>query len=155
MNSVDRRAAFGQIAGAAAAVAAFPQLANADGAVSVATVGRARGIYGDRIAALKSAVDKGDFDAVVAEKGAFVLFNSGVYPTAKDKALKKAAIEGTNAIFKAVKAGDKAALKSAYSSYVAANDIKPLPAVDPNKGQGYSGDFDYRVRTQAAAIYVR
>jgi hypothetical protein len=155
LNSVDRRAAFGQIAGAAAAVAAFPQLASADGAVSAATVNRARGIYGDRIAALKSAVEKGDLDAIVAEKNAFVLFNSGAYPTAKSKQQKKAAIEGTNAIFKAIKAGDKAAVKSAYNSYVAANDISPLPAVDANKGQGYSGDFDFRVRTKAGAIYVR
>ena len=155
MNAVDRRAAFGQIAGAAALVAAFPQMASADGAVSVATVTRARGIYGDRIASLKAAVEKGDLDAVVAEKSAFVLFNSGAYPGAKNKQLKKSAIEGTNAVFKAVKAGDKAAVKAAYNSYVAANDIKPLPVVDSNKGQGYSGDFDFRVRTKAGAVYVR
>ena len=152
--NMDRRAAFGAIAAGAAVVAA-PQFASADGAVSASTIGKAKAIYGDRIAALKSAVDAGNFDAVVEERNAFVLFNSGAYPTAKDKADKAAAIEGTNAIFKAVKAGDKAALKSAYSAYVAANDIKPLPKIESQKGQGYSSDFDYKRLSPAGAIYVR
>jgi len=152
---MDRRAAFGAIAGAAAVVVAAPQFANADGAVSAATIGKAKAVYGDRIAALKSAVDSGNFDAVVEEKSAFVLFNSGAYPTAKDKADKAAAIAGTNEIFKAVKAGDKAALKSAYSKYVADNGIKALPAVESSKGQGYSSDFDYKRLSSAGAIYVR
>jgi len=152
---MDRRAAFGAIAAGAAAVVAAPQFANADGAVSAATVGKARAVYGNRIAALKSAVEAGNFDAVAEEKNAFVLFNSGVYPTPKDKADKAAAIAGTNAIFSAVKAGDKAALKKAYSAYVASNEIKPLPAVDSSKGQGYSSDFDYKRLSSAGAIYVR
>jgi len=152
---VDRRVAFGQIAGAAAAVAAFPQMALADGAVSRATIEKARNKHGDKIASLKDAVDKGDFAAVADEKNSFILFNSGVYPTPKTKDLKKKAIAQTNAIFAAVKSGDKAALKSAYSAYVSANNIKPLPAVSSKDGQGYSSDFDYRVRTKAAAIYVR
>ena len=100
----DRRAALVQIAGAAAAVVPFA--ANADGAVSSASIGRARGIYGNRIAALASAVAAGDFGAVVDEKTAFILFNSGAYP--KDKAKKASAISGTNAIFAAVRAQDKA-----------------------------------------------
>lgn len=152
---MDRRSAFGSIAGAASVVVAAPQFAFADGAVSAATINKAKLVYGDRIYGLKSAVDAGNFDAVAAEKNAFILFNSGVYPTAKDKSLKKAAIEGTNEIFRAIKAGDKSALKSAYTSYVASNDIKPLPTVDPNKGQGYSGDFDFKRGTKAGAIYVR
>jgi len=129
--------------------------ASADGAVSGATVGRARGIYGNRIAALKEAVDKGDLAAVAQEKNAFVLFNSGVYPGAKNKDLKAAAVEGTNAIFAAIRNGDKAGLKSAYTAYVGANEISPLPDVKNSNGQGYSGDFDYRSRTSAGAIYVR
>lgn len=153
---MDRRAAFGAIAGSAAAVVvAAPQLAFADGAVGKQTKEKARLVYGDRIYKLKAAVEAGNFDAVAAEKSAFVLFNSGTYPTAKDKALKAEAVAGTNAIFKAVKSGDKAALKSAYSSYIASNGIKALPAVDANKGQGYSSDFDYRRLTKAGAIYVR
>lgn len=153
--NMDRRAAFGAIAAGAAAVVVAPQFAAADGAVSAATITKARAVYGDRIYALKSAVDAGNFDAVVAEKNAFVLFNSGAYPTAKDKDAKKSAIGLTNDIFAAVKSGDKAALKAAYSKYVASNDIKPLPAVEVKKGQGYSSDFDYRRMTKAGAVYVR
>ena len=144
---MDRRAAFGQIATAGAVLAGVPAIASADGAVSSATIGRARGIYGDRIANLASAVAAGDFAAVAEEKNAFILFNSGVYP--KDKARKTAAIEGTNAIFAAIRSKDTSALKSAYDSYIATNSISGLPAIDPNDGQGYCGDFDYRVKTNA------
>jgi Photosystem II Psb31 protein len=152
--NMDRRAAFGAIAGAAAVVAA-PQFASADGAVSAATINRSKSIYGEKISALKSAVDSGNFDAVVAEKNAFVLFNSGAYPRAKDKDLKAKAIAGTNAIFSAVKAGDKAALKSAYNAYVSSNNIKSIPQVSTENGQGFSSDFDFKKRTAAGAIYVR
>jgi Photosystem II Psb31 protein len=152
---MDRRAAFSSIAGAAAVVVSVPQFAFADGAVSAATTQKAKLVYGDRIIALKSAVDSGNFDAVAAEKNAFILYNSGAYPTAKDKPLKAKAIAGTNAIFSAIKSKDAAALKSAYSSYIASNGIKPLPAVSSSSGQGYSSDFDYRRNTKAGAIYVR
>jgi Photosystem II Psb31 protein len=151
---MDRRAAFGAIAAGAVVVSA-PQFASADGAVSSGTVLKAKTVYGGRIAELKSAVDKGDFDAVVAEKNAFILFNSGAYPSAKNKDAKNKAIAGTNDIFAAIKKGDKAALKSAYTSYVASNDIKPFPKVANKNGQGYSSDFDYRRLTSAGAIYVR
>jgi Photosystem II Psb31 protein len=154
--NLDRRAAFGTIAGSAAAiVVAAPQFAFADGAVSKGTKDKARLVYGDRINSLKAAVDAGDFDAVAAEKSAFILFNSGTYSQAKDKPLKAKAIAGTNAIFSAIKSGDKAALKSAYASYVASNNIKALPAVSSDQGQGYSSDFDFRRNTKAGAIYVR
>ena len=147
---VDRRAAFGQIAVGAAAFAGLAQPAFADGAVSGATKERAKAIYGSRIAALKGAVDSGDFAAVADEKNAFILYNSGAYPTAKDKDAKAAAISSTNAIFAAIKAGDKAALKSAYGSYVASTGVKAIPAVKNSYGQGYSCDYDYRVNTPAA-----
>eukprot|EP00586_Coscinodiscus_wailesii_P021699 CAMPEP_0172519404 /NCGR_PEP_ID=MMETSP1066-20121228/291383_1 /TAXON_ID=671091 /ORGANISM="Coscinodiscus wailesii, Strain CCMP2513" /LENGTH=215 /DNA_ID=CAMNT_0013301985 /DNA_START=119 /DNA_END=766 /DNA_ORIENTATION=- len=183
--SMDRRSALAQVGIAAAGLASIPSIASADGAISSASIGRARGLYGDRIAALKrsadgaissasmgrarglygdriaalkSAVDSGNFAAVADEKSAFVLFNSGVYPTAKDKSKKAAAIEGTNAIFRAIRAKDSAALKSAYAAYVADNSIEGLPDVSidgSNPGQGYSSDFDYRVKSKAAAIYVR
>ncbi|KAG7369716.1 hypothetical protein IV203_027462 [Nitzschia inconspicua] len=151
--NMDRRAAFGAIAGAALVVA--PSIASADGAISAATIQRAKFTYGSRIAALKSAVSKGDFGAVAAEKNAFVLFNSGVYPRAKDKDAKNAAIAGTNAIFAAIRSKDTAALKAAYDSYVTANDIKEPAPLSPDVGQGYSSDYDYRVRTKQAAVYVR
>ena len=147
---MDRRAAFGQIATGAAVVAGLPQLALADGAVSGATKERAKAVYGNRIAQLKAAVDKGDFGAVADEKNAFVLYNSGAYPMAKDKSKKSEAINETNAIFAAIKNKDSAALKAAYKQYVASNDIKEFPKVDPQKGQGYSTDYDYRVRTPSA-----
>jgi hypothetical protein len=152
LNSVDRRAAFGQIAVGAAVVAGLPQFALADGAVSAATIARAKSVYGGKIASLKAAVEKGDLEAVAAEKNAFILFNSGAYPSAKSKDAKKAAVADTNAIFAAVRSGDKSALKSAYSKYVAANGIKPTPVVDAKSGQGYSGDYDYKVRTTAGYV---
>jgi hypothetical protein len=156
--AADRRAAFGtfgQIAVGAAVFAGLPQVASADGAVSAGTITKAKAVYGARIYALKKAVDAGDFEAIAADKAAFVLFNSGAYPNVKTKPMKAEAIKGTNAIFAAMKAGDKAACKTAYTKYVADNGIKPFPVVDVATGQGYSGDFDYRVRTSAAAIYQR
>lgn len=155
MNAVDRRAAFGQIAATAAFVAAVPSAAFADGAVSTATRTKAKFIYGGRIFALKDAVAKGDFEAVAAEKNAFILFNSGAYPTAKSKPLKAAAVEGTNAIFSAIRSGDKAALKKAYDGYVAANEITGIPNVTDNQGQGNGSEFSYTGRTPAGSIYVR
>lgn len=139
---MDRRAAFATIG--AAALVGIPAIASADGSVSTATRQRAKFIYGSRIAALKGAVDKGDFAAVAAEKSAFILFNSGTY--AKIASDKSAAIAGTNAIFAAIRAKDAGALKSAYTAYVKANDIKP-PAALTTDAQGCSADFDYRVRT--------
>ena len=150
---MDRRAAVGAIA--AAGAVALPGMASADGAISAASVQRARFKFGSRIAALADAASKGDFAAVAAEKNAFILFNSGAYPAIKDKSKKADAIAGTNAIFAAIRGQDKAALKSAYDSYVKANDISRYGDIDSAKGQGYSGDFDYRVRTNQAAIYVR
>lgn len=102
---------------------------------------------------MKDAVAKGDFDAVAEEKNAFILFNSGVYPVAKDKAKKAAAIEGTNKIFAAIRSKDTGALKSAYDSYVKENDVKPIPVVDPQKGQGYSSDYSYLAKTPAGYVY--
>ncbi len=126
-------------------------MALADGAVSTATIQRARGIYGQRIAALESAVASGDFGAVAAEKNAFILFNSGGI---KDKAKKATAVADTNAIFAAIRAKDAGALKSAYATYKADNDIAAL-VVDLSSGQGYFTDSDWKSRTNAGTIYVR
>lgn len=150
---MDRRAAVASIA--AAGVVALPGMASADGAISAASIQRARFKFGSRISGLKAAVAAGDFAAVAEEKNAFILFNSGAYPAVKDKAKKADAIAGTNAIFAAIRSKDKAALKSAYDAYVAANDISDFATIDANGGQGYSGDFDYRVRTNQASIWVR
>jgi hypothetical protein len=148
---MDRRAAMGAIA--AAGLVAVPTIASADGSVSKATKQRARFTYGSRISALKSAVAKGDFGAVAAEKDAFILFNSGAY--AGEKAKKEAAIAGTNAIFAAIRSKDSSALKKAYDSYMTSNSISDFSAITASDGQGYSSDYDYRVKTPQAAIYVR
>lgn len=147
------QSAFGQIAVAGAAIIAVPGIASADGAVSQATIQRAKGTYGSRIAQLKSAVEAGDFAAVANERNAFILFNSGVYR--KDKTKMAQAVTGTNEIFAAIRAGDKGALKSAYDSYVTANVITDYPATTNDQGQGISSDFDYKRSTNAGAIYVR
>ena len=74
-----RRAALAKTAGAFGLAFSGAGAAFADGAVSTATIARARGIYGGRILDLKDAVAKGDLAAVKAEKNAFVLFASGAY----------------------------------------------------------------------------
>ncbi|GMH47250.1 hypothetical protein TrRE_jg7611 [Triparma retinervis] len=114
--NMDRRevlASASTLALAGAFSAASPALA--DGAVSQSTKNRARGIYGNRIAGLKKAVDTGDFGAVVAEKNAFILFNSGALKG--DKAKTNEAIGATNSIFAAIRAQDKPGLKKAYDDY--------------------------------------
>lgn len=148
MYAIDRRAAFVQIGSAVAGIAAIPSVASADGAVSSATITKAKIVYGDRIAALKAAVDKADFASIIDNKEAFVLFNSGVYPGAKLKAKREAAIALTNDIITAAANGDKSALQKAYSAYVASNPVKALP--DAANGQSYSSDYSYLTKTKAA-----
>merc|ERR1712051_858796 len=109
------------------------------------------GIYGQRIAALESAANSGDFGAIAAEKNAFILYNSGAIASKTEKA---AAVKGTNAIFAAIRAKDAGALKSAYSAYKSDNGIASV-VVDMSSGQGYSSDYDWKGRTPAGAIYVR
>ncbi len=149
--NMDRRAAATQIATGAAVLAGLPQLALADGARSGATIERARGIYGQRIAALESAVNAGDFGAVAAEKNAFILFNSGGIT---DKAKKSDAVKGTNDIFAAIRAKDAGALKKAYGDYKSANGIKAI-TIDLANGQGYGDQNDWKARTNAGTIYIR
>ena len=74
-----------------------------------------------------------------------------------DKAKTNEAIGATNSIFAAIRAQDKPGLKKAYDDYVKAFDIGGLPDLvgDNANSQGYSNDYDYRVRTKAATIYVR
>lgn len=143
--NMDRRAAAGQIAAGAAVLAGLPNLALADGARSSATLSRARGIYGQRIAGLESAVNAGDFGAVAAEKNAFILFNSGAIAS-KEK--QSAAVKQTNEIFAAIRSKDAAALKKAYGAYKSSNDIAVV-SVDLAGGQGYSNDYDFKARTPA------
>jgi Photosystem II Psb31 protein len=147
---MERRVAFGQIVTAGAVLAGLPTIASADGAISVASKTKAKVVYGSRIAALKKAVDSGDFAAIADEKSAFILFNSGVYSTPKEKALKKAAIADVNALFAGIRKGDKAAVKTAYDKYVKANGIDDVKAKNAAGGQSYSSDFSYLAKSPAA-----
>jgi hypothetical protein len=142
--NMDRRAAAGQIAAGAAVLAGLPGMALADGARSASTRSRSRGIYGQRIASLESAVNSGDFGAVAAEKNAFILFNSG----ALGKSDQAAAVKQTNEIFAAIRAKDAGALKKAYSAYKSSNEIAVVK-VDREGGQGFSNDYDFKSRTPA------
>lgn len=145
--NMDRRTAAGQIAAGAAVLAGVPGLALADGARSEATVQRAKGIYGQRIAGLESAVAAGDFGAVAAEKNAFILYNSGAITS---KTAQKAAVAQTNDIFAAIRAKDAGALKTAYGAYKSANNIAVLKIDKLNDGQGVgSNDYDWKQRTAA------
>mmetsp|Transcript_5974 Transcript_5974/g.12396 ORF Transcript_5974/g.12396 Transcript_5974/m.12396 type:complete len:188 (+) Transcript_5974:68-631(+) len=153
--NMNRREMLTSAALALPATLVLPNIALADGSVSAATKNRARGIYGNRIASLGSAVASGDFGAIVAEKNAFILYNSGVF--ANDKGKQSEAIAATNQIFAAIRSQDKAGLKKAYDAYCKEFDVAPLPDLVGSKSasQGYSTDYDYRVRTNAATIYVR
>merc|ERR1712224_1100925 len=108
-NVSDRREVMQALVGAVAGAVVMPQVAMADGAVSVATIQRARGIYGGRIAGLKDAVSKGDFAAVESEKNAFILFNSGAYRTnsPKAKAEKAATVAAYEDVLAAVSAKEQ------------------------------------------------
>jgi len=153
--NMDRRAAMGGIAAVAAGVAAMPGMASADGSVSKSTIQRARFVYGSRITNLKDAVKAGDFAAVAAEKNAFILYNSGAYPGTKNKAKKAEAIAATNKIFQAIRSKDKKALADSYKTYLSTVNMSDYDALAAEGGQGYSADYDYRVRTKQAAIYQR
>jgi hypothetical protein len=157
-NVNDRREVMQALAGAVAGAVVMPQVAMADGAVSAATIQRARGIYGGRIAGLKDAVSKGDFAAVESEKNAFVLFNSGAYRSKgeKAKAEKAAAVAAYEDVLAAVNAKDAGKLKSSYAAYVKAADIDINPKkMDIMSGQGFGNDYDWKNRTNLGTVYQR
>lgn len=137
---------------AVAAAAAVPSAAFADGAVSLATQSRARGIYGGRIAALKGAVDKGDAAAVLEEQNCFRLFNSGVYST--DKAKFAQAEELAKSVVQAASAGDAKALKESYAAYMKYTE-KKSGYNGAGDGQGLGSEFDYKNRTPLGTVYQR
>lgn len=132
-------------AGAAtvAIAAVVPSAAFADGAKSLATQARARGIYGSRIEQLKQIVDKGDTAGVLAEKNAFTLFVSGVYST--DKVKYKEADVLAKAVITAAQSGDKDGMKSAYEKFVKFTEKKSGYS-GVGDGQGLGSEFDYKNR---------
>ncbi|CAM9481356.1 unnamed protein product [Ascophyllum nodosum] len=137
---------------AAIAAAAVPGAAFGDGATSLATQARARGIYGSRIEGLKGAVDKGDTKAVLIEQSSFALFNSGVFSTNKTKF--REAEKLAKAVVEAATLGDASALKSAYAAYFKYIEKKSgySGATD---GQGLGSEFDYKNRTPQGTVYQR
>lgn len=137
---------------AAIAAAAVPGAAFADGAKSMATKSRARGIYGSRIEALKSAVDKGDTAKVLEEQSCFVLFNSGVYSS--DKVKFAEADKLARAVVQAASAGDAASLKSSYAAYTKYIENKS-GFNGAGDGQGFGSEFDYKNRTPLGTVYQR
>jgi len=158
--SAQTRGAFLKNAGIAVGVGAsalIPSVAFADGAVSSATVQRARGVYGQRVAALKDAVAKGDFGAVLDEKNAFVLFTSGAYAkkSPADREKSKEATAAYTAVIDAASKKDGAALKAAYAKFMEVGEINADPWSTVSGGQGASGDFDWKQRTDKGYIYVR
>jgi len=120
---MDRRQIVGTFA---AAVAAAPFAAVADGATSKATIDRARAIYGSRIARLGSA----DAATILSEKNAFTLFTTGAYRSVKDKetiaSLKK--LEAT--AIASAKSGDSAGAQAAVKDFIKVGEIRVLDTVD-------------------------
>ena len=105
MNAAQSRRALLQTA--ASVALGLPLAAQADGANSAATVARAKGIYGSRIAKLAGK----DAAAVAAEENAFTLYLSGAFrsPISGDAKVKKAELTAlSKTILKAAKAGDSA-----------------------------------------------
>merc|ERR1719389_898220 len=120
---MDRRQLVGTFA---AAAAAMPMAAFADGATSPATLERARAIYGSRIARLS----KAPAEEILAEKNAFTLFTTGAYRSVKDKettaklnALSKTAIASA-------KSGDTAGAQSAVKEFISVGNIRELDTVE-------------------------
>lgn len=111
-----------------------------------------------RIADLKDAVNKGDFAAVLAEKNAFDLFNSGAYAqkSAITKAQKAVAVTETKNIMEAIASKNAQQLKTSYAAYVKNAGIEDQnSALRLADGQGYSTDYDWKVRTKKGVIYQR
>uniref|UniRef100_A0A6V1UIU7 Photosystem II Psb31 protein domain-containing protein n=1 Tax=Heterosigma akashiwo TaxID=2829 RepID=A0A6V1UIU7_HETAK len=150
-------AAFGAAVVAGAAMPAF-----ADGAVSTATVQRARGIYGGRIEDLKSAVDAGNIAAVAEEINAFKLFASGAYAkkSPADKASQKLVNAAIAEIEDGIKTNNAGKVKSGYAKVIEAGELNysdfKYDGKDRAYSQGYSSDFDWKKGdAKKGTIYVR
>ena len=116
--SESRRAFVGTLA---AAVAAAPLAAMADGASSPQVRARARAIYGSRIARLVGASN----EAILDDKNTFPLFTTGVYRTdaaSKDKRTKLTAL--SKKALASAKSGDSAGAQAAVKEFVALGEVK-------------------------------
>ena len=143
----------------AAAAAAVPLAANADGASSPTVRERARVMYGSRVYRLL----KADADTIVEEKNVFTLFTTGAYRA--DAATKATKTELTALGAKAVKLakkGDTSGAQAAVKDFVALGKIRQLDDVqynifDPkqrrNPGAPMTQDLEAQMGTQKFALY--
>ena len=124
-SMMSRRQAF--TSAAAAAIAAAPLAAFADGAASPAVRERARALYGSRVARLVGASP----EAVLEEKNMFTLFTTGVYRSdsaSKDKRTKLNAL--TKTAVAAAKKGDSAGAQAAIKEFIAVGEIKSVDTLE-------------------------
>jgi len=143
----------------AAAVAAAPFAALADGASSPTVRERARVIYGSRVARLSSATA----DQILEEKNAFTLFTTGAYRS--DAATKQTKAELTALSKKALasaKAGDTAGAQAAVKEFVKVGEIRILdtnpdaifnPKQRRNPGAPPTSEIMAQMGTQGYALY--
>jgi type II secretory pathway component PulC len=135
--SVTRR---GMLQSAAAAAAAVPLAAYADGATSKAQTERSRAIYGSRVFRLA----KADAETVLEEQNAIQLFITGSYRSSADSATKKKLVALQKDIVKAAKAGDTAGAQAGLKSFIALAEIRELDTVA-------GGNFNPKQRRNAGA----
>mmetsp|Transcript_19279 Transcript_19279/g.49320 ORF Transcript_19279/g.49320 Transcript_19279/m.49320 type:complete len:193 (+) Transcript_19279:31-609(+) len=154
--SVGRREALFGVA--AAAVAATPLAAHADGASSKAVLERARAIYGSRVFRLQSAAPA----VVLDEVNCFTLFTTGAYRSAADKETVSKLKALTKQITKAAKAGDGAATTAGIKEFVAVGKIRELDTIkggnfDPtqrrNPGAPPTSEIEAQMGPSAYALY--
>lgn len=143
---------------AAAAFAAAPLAAHADGASSKTVLERARAIYGSRVFRLQGAAP-----AKVAEEiNTFTLFTTGAYRSVKDKDTVTKLKALAKDIAKASKAGDAAATSAKVKEFVAVGKIRELdvlpggnfnPQQRRNPGAPATAEIEAQMGTQAFALY--
>lgn len=107
---------------ALAAIVAMPRAAEADGASSKATMEKARGVYGSRVARLVGASN----EKIVEEKSMFTLFTTGTYRATggADKAQRAELNKLADTSVKAAKAGNGDAAQDAVKSFVKLANIR-------------------------------
>ena len=165
MSWADVHSRFAKAAGVAAMgvalaspIALPTQPARADGAVSAATVYRARTGYGNKIRDLKAEAEKGNFAAFDNQKtkNAFDLFISGSNAQKSVTTKARAAVETDlkNKIFAAAAAKDAAGLKAAYNEFYKVADLKE-DFKPSDLGQTGSSGYELTWGTDRQYIYQR
>lgn len=142
-----------------AATALMPFAAFADGANSKATIERAKGIYGSRIARLASASPA----EVLDEANAFTLYITGTCRSVDKKDQKKTLTALAKKITTSAKAGDAAATTAGVKEFIAAEKLTELDRVkgnnwDPrqrrNPGAPPTSEIEAQMGTEAFALYA-